>query len=220
MTHKLIVFDWNGTLLADTLPSLKASNACLEFYGRPPITMERFRETFNFPILHFYKLNGISTDEMLARKEESNIVFQSSYEALAANTRLRKGARELLQWCNDQGHTCMILSNYMTDKITAHLHRLKIRHHFADISAHDCDGTTILHKTTKAQRLSEYMLKRNYKPAETIIIGDSTEEPEIARQLGLTSIGITDGAISRPRLKKAAPNHMINTLSQCKPLIQ
>ncbi len=219
MTSKLIVFDWNGTLLADTVPSWKASNICLEFFGRKAISLAHFRDTFTFPVIHFYTLNHISVDEMLARKDESNVVFQSAYERLAAKARLRKGARELLEYCKTQNYTCIILSNYVTDKITAHLKRLGIEDYFQFVSAHDCDGTTILQSTTKIQRLSDYMTKRGYKPQDTVIIGDSHEEPDIARHLGLTSIGITDGYISRTRLKKANPDHIVHHLKDVVSLV-
>ena len=58
MKHKLVVFDWNGTILSDTLHSWKAGNTCLEFYNHPGISLKQYRETFTFPIMHFYKLNG------------------------------------------------------------------------------------------------------------------------------------------------------------------
>lgn len=216
---KLIVFDWNGTLLADTIPSWLASNVCLEFFGREAITLERFRETFHFPVIHFYTLNGVSVDELLARKDEGNAVFQSSYERLAAKARTRSGARELLAFLKEQEFDCIILSNYQTDKIKAHLKRLKIDPYFSYVSAHDCDGTTILQSTTKKERLSEFMVKRGYKPADTMIIGDSMEEPEIARALGLKSVGIFDGCISRERLRAAKPDHLVKHLRDVQVLV-
>lgn len=217
--HKLIVFDWNGTLLSDTIPSWKASNICLEFFGKSPISINHFRETFDFPVLHFYTKNGISVDEMIKRQDESNIVFQDAYESLSAKCRLRKGARRLLQHCHDQEYSCIILSNHVTEKIKTHLKRLKIDHHFKHVDAHNCDGTTILHKTTKTERLSAYMEKNGYEPEDTTIIGDSREEPAIARQLGLTSIGITNGIISTKRLKKSKPHYIVSNLNEIMDLI-
>jgi len=216
---KLIVFDWNGTLLADTIPGWKASNLCLEFFGHTPISLAHFRETFDFPVLHFYTKNGISVDEMLKHQDESNEVFQSSYEQFSANCRLRIGARALLDHCKANDYTCIILSNHVTEKIKTHTDRLNITHYFDYISAHNCDGTTILHKTTKIDRLKTYMNENNYVPEHTTIIGDSCEEPAIARHLNLTSIGITQGVISQTRLKKAAPNHIITNLNEVIDLI-
>ena len=124
----------------------------------------------------------------------------------------------MLKHIKRNGSACIILSNYITEKIDTHLKRLKIDHYFDHISAHDCDGTTILQSTTKVLRLREFMRDQGYNANDTVIIGDTMEEPEIARELGITSIGITDGYISRPRLKQAAPDHIVHRLDTIKTL--
>lgn len=220
MNRKLIVFDWNGTLLSDTRASWLAGNECLKFYGAQPMSLNQYREHFTFPIIHFYKKYGLCVDDILAKKDESNAIFQNAYETLAANARTRRGARALLDWLQTENATSIILSNYVTAKIENHVKRLGLQDYFAYISAHDCDGTTILEKTSKAERLAAFMAKRRFRPQDTIIIGDTTEEPAIARALGLTSIGITDGYISHTRLRKSAPNHIISTLPEAIPIIK
>ncbi len=212
MNKKLFVFDWNGTLLADTVASWKAGNVCMEFYGGQAISLALHRETFCFPILPFYEIHGISAETVLARREEGNDVFQNAYDRFAANARTRTGARALLEHLKARGVECMILSNYRTEKIQQHCARLGIEPYFTAIDAHDCDGTTILQHTTKVTRLKSLMEVHGYAPHEVVIIGDTMEEPEIARALGLTSIGITDGYISRRRLREAAPDFIVHRL--------
>jgi phosphoglycolate phosphatase len=211
---KLAVFDWNGTLLADTVQSWKAGNVCLEFYGGKAISLAQYRETFTFPIIHFYKKNGLEVDHVLKHKDAANTVFQAEYERLSATARTRTGTRSLLEWLRVRDVDCMILSNYRTQKIAAHCRRLGIDHYFKDISAYDCDGSTIMHSATKNERLSAYMKQRGFRPQDTVIIGDSTEEPDIARHLALSSIGILDGYITPARLRAARPDHVIRSLSK------
>tara|TARA_B100001989_G_C24541855_1_gene468092 strand:- start:910 stop:1590 length:681 start_codon:yes stop_codon:yes gene_type:complete len=219
-SQKLAIFDWNGTLIADTKPAWVASNACLKFYGVGPITFQKQRETFDFPILHYYKRNGCDIDRVLATKDEANEIFQNEYDRLAANARTRSGTRELLDWLQGHNIDCMILSNYLTVKIESHLKRLKIRDYFSYISAHNCDGTSILSSTSKLERLSDFMIKRGYQPKNAFIIGDSMEEPDIGRHMGVTSIGITGGCITEKRLRKAKPDHLITHLSQTKSILK
>ena len=212
MKHKkLIVFDWNGTILSDTIPCWKASNACLEFFGVAPISLKRYRETTHFPVLHFYKLNGACVDMVLEKQEEANTVFYEHYTKLSQNCRTRSGVRALLQWLKKQEMDRTILSNYVTEEIEKQLQRLKIDHYFSHVCGNGHGGTVLEH-ATKPKRLSDYMLKRGYHAANTWLIGDSTEEPEIAHQLGLKSISITGGYFSTPRLKAANPTHIVNNL--------
>lgn len=187
---------------------------CLEFYGGQAISMKTHRDTFCFPIIPFYEKHGVSEETVLERRDEGNAVFQDTYEQLAAKARTRHGARKLLEYLNEQDAECIILSNYITERIDRHLKRLKIEHYFSYVSAHDCDGTTILQSTTKVLRLRDYMATSGHAPEDTIIIGDTMEEPEIARALGITSIGITDGYISRARLREAAPDHIVQRLDE------
>lgn len=212
--QKLAIFDWNGTLIADTAPAWVASNKCLEFYGCAPISMQRQRETFDFPVIHYYKNNGISIDKVLETKEESNEIFQNEYDRLAANVRTRRGARDLLEWLHARNVTCIILSNYLVPKIENHLARLKIEKYFSVISANTCNGTSILSGTSKLERLSDFMVKRGYHTSNAFIIGDSKEEPDIGRHMGITSIGITGGCITEKRLRAAKPDHVIHALPQ------
>lgn len=218
-SRKLAIFDWNGTLIADTKPAWIASNACLEFYGVGPITYQKQRETFDFPILHYYKRNGCDIDRVLATKDEANEIFQREYDRLAAKARTRSGTRDLLEWLKNHNVDCMILSNYLTEKIENHLNRLKIRDYFGHISAHNCDGTSILSATSKLERISDFIVKRGYQPKNAFIIGDSMEEPDIGRHMGITSIGITGGCITEKRLRKARPDHFITHLGQTKTIL-
>lgn len=218
-TKKLAIFDWNGTLIADTKIAWVASNECLKFYGKEPISYAQQLETFDFPIIHYYKNNGVSVDDVLRTKDEANEIFQTHYDRMAAKARTRRGTRELLEWLKDNDVNCIILSNYLTVKIEAHLERLKIRDYFSFISANNCNGTSILNSTSKLERLSDYMTKRGYHPDNAFIIGDSKEEPDIGRHLGLTSIGITGGCINERRLRGAKPSHVIGSLQEVPPLL-
>lgn len=218
--RKLAIFDWNGTLIADTKIAWVASNACLEFYGVPPITLKKQRETFDFPIIHYYKRNGCDIDRVLQTRTQANEIFQGLYEKMAANVRTRRGARELLGWLNASGFTCIILSNYLSVKIEPQLERLQLKQFFSYVSANNCDGTTILSATNKLERLSEFMVKRGYSPNNAFIIGDSMEEPDIGRKLGISSIGITGGCISEGRLRRASPDYTVNALPEVRAIVE
>jgi phosphoglycolate phosphatase len=218
MTKRLFVFDWNGTILSDTVPSWKAGNVALEFYGVKPIPLQLHRETFCFPIVPFYEIHGVSEKEVMERREEGNEAFQAAYSEFAKNARTRTGARVLLDHLNDQGAECIILSNYLTTRIQEHLDRLKIGHYFSHVSGYDCDGTTILKSTTKTLRLRSYMEEQGYASDHVVIIGDTMEEPEIARELDITSVGITGGYITERRLREARPDYIVDRLDAIKTL--
>jgi phosphoglycolate phosphatase-like HAD superfamily hydrolase len=211
---KLAIFDWNGTLIADTAMAWKATLLCLEYYDCPPISLKTQRETFDFPIINFYQRNGCDLKQVMATKEESNEIYQTHYDKLSSKARTRQGARELLDWLTQRDIPCIILSNFIEDKINNHLERLNIRHYFSHISANNCNGITILDTMNKFERLSAFLNEHGYRPDNAVIFGDSKEEPDIGRRLGITSIGITNGCINEKRLRAAKPDHVISALPQ------
>lgn len=216
---KLIVFDWNGTILADTLPCWRASNMCLEFFGAAPISLKQYQDTAEFPVIHFYTRNGVCVDSVLKKQKEANALFYENYQARIKNVRTRQGTRALLGWLNDAGYDCTILSNYMTDEIKIMLKKMKLEQYFVHVCGNE-DGNTVLRHATKKERLSNFMLKRGYRAQNTWIIGDSTEEPQIAHHLGLKSVSITGGYFSKKRLRAAEPNFIVGNLKDVIEILQ
>jgi len=91
---------------------------------------------------------------------------------------------------------------------------LKVRKYFSHVSANSCNGVTVLDTMNKSERLETFMSEHGYSNSNTVIVGDSKEEPEIGRKLGITSIGITNGCINEKRLRAAKPDHVISALPQ------
>ncbi|MBI2599078.1 HAD family hydrolase, partial [Candidatus Curtissbacteria bacterium] len=67
---------------------------------------------------------------------------------------------------------------------------------------------------------SKFAIDNKLKSSEVLVIGDTTEEVEIAKSLGCISVAITDGNVSTARLKAAKPNYLINNLKEIIPIIE
>lgn len=218
MTY-LAVFDWNGTLFADTDATLVATNACLDFFNVPPITMERLQEIFTFPLIHFYERVGVHPDAYLKHAEQEGNHFVTRYEQAARDCSLAKGAHELLTWLRDHDVSCMILSNHLQPCLDRDVARLGITAYMDCVSGNP-DYATITQGLNKQTRLESYIRQNGYAPEKTFIIGDSHEESELARHLGLLGIGITGGLTSRARLERAGANHLIDCLTEVRPILE
>jgi len=58
------------------------------------------------------------------------------------------------------------------------------------------------------------MKVKKHKKDDIIIVGDSLEEIEIGKNLGIKTVAITNGYVSTARLKAAKPDFLINTLTE------
>ncbi len=113
-----------------------------------------------------------------------------------------------------------ILSNHIVDPIRTQLRRLEIEHFFAEVLAY-ADRATQFKDMTKGERLRRYRVAQRHRgPQDTMIVGDTVEEIQIAREQGLISVAITGGCASEERLRAENPDYLIHSLHGLKPILQ
>lgn len=67
---------------------------------------------------------------------------------------------------------------------------------------------------SKLEKLRNYMQDNKLSKEEVLIVGDSLEEIEIGKELGIRTVAVTDGFCSTKRLKAAKPDYLINSLKE------
>ena len=207
---KLVVFDWNGTLLADLAAVVEATNVVLSRYDVAPISVRQYQETHEIPLKHMHKKFGIDEKRYENNMLESNRAFHDFYEPRVAKARTRSGTRQTMEKLHSLGMERIILSNHTIEGVYLQLERLKLAHHFETILANDDIVTS--HYTGKEHRLKDYLELHKISPAQTVIVGDTTEEIRIGHHLGLKTVAITGGYNTPQRLKAAGPDAIINKL--------
>ena len=220
MKYKLAIFDWNGTLIDDSFANHVGSNATFKVAGRPPITMEEYRDTMDFPLIHFYNRNGIDTDTYLSQTALFNDAFMNAYKVEQEKAGLRRGALEVLDHLLDRGVTLMILSNHIQEHLEEQMARLHVHAKFKHICGNPVFRSEELTKMTKLGRLQKLIAEHGYNMNEAFIIGDSLEEPDIAKTMGMTCVSVTWGCFSEERLRKSPTHHIIHELSELLPVLE
>ena len=138
---KLVAFDWNGTLLADTRMNLEVSNINFKKYGLKPIKLSEFRQTFDIPISKFWISHGGKIKDI----SNQAINFHQIYETKVDKCRLRVGSRDLLEWLENVRIKQMIYSNHIAPDIIKQLMRLNIFEYFDEILARSAGEHTQVH---------------------------------------------------------------------------
>lgn len=213
-----VIFDWNGTLLADTRLMLRATNATLATLNKEPVSMEAYRAAYNIPFDQMYVSFGCTKEEVHARQAEVFETYGLCYESGANALRTRRGASELLSALKESGHKTAILSNYVVDKIEPQAERLGLLSHFDAILANRSEYKDTLKKCTKGERLQAFI--EAHKTERALIVGDTVEEIEIARQYGFMSIAIENGSCTRSRLRQCKPDFQVGSLRQIMPIVR
>lgn len=196
-----------------------ATNASLAFFGKAPITREEEQEHFTFPLIHFYEKMGIGVDQYLEHAEDVGNLFNKVYMEESAKCGLREGVVDLLDWLKTRGVVCTILSNHRDHLLKADVERLGVTRYFDDISG-NADPATIVQGLSKQVRLEAYLKHKALDADRAFIIGDSHEEPELARRLGLTGISISGGLMTEARLKRAGADYRVDHMGEVRPILE
>jgi phosphoglycolate phosphatase-like HAD superfamily hydrolase len=213
--ERLIVFDWNGTLLADAADCLYAMNKVLEKLGSRKVTMAQYRRHYTMPLDKLYHAVGVDPRVLTARENEIHPLYHATYSAL--NIKLRRGAKAMLKTVRKSACKSVILSNYVVERIERQAENFGIREHFDDIIAfHSGDAT--FRRRVKGEYLKDYL--KASPASEGIIVGDTEEEIEIGRDLGMVTIAITDGMCSTSRLRGMKPDFLIRELGQIPAIVR
>lgn len=113
----------------------------------------------------------------------------------------------------------MILSNHLQHCLEADVARLGITPYMQYVSG-NLEAATLVHGLSKQIRLEAYMKKHDFTADKAFIIGDSHEEPEVAKRLGLLGISIAGGLLSGRRLEKYKKDYVIQKLAEVRPILE
>lgn len=210
---KLVTFDWNGTIFPDTRAVLECVNIVFKQLNLKSVSLKSFRDHFDVPITRTYL--GLGAPKELLKNKSSEIVkiFHASYEVRAAKIRTRAYAKELLKWLSKKHIKSIIFSNHINEPIRKQLKRLKINHYFSDILANSELDSSIKGRN-KQDKLKIYMHDNKLSKKDVLIVGDTLEEIEIGKELGIKTVAITHGFCSIKRLKATKPDYLINSLKE------
>lgn len=205
MKFKLVIFDWNGTLLDDVKTSY---HSVIEIFARfklPAPPLETMRSTADF--MAFYHDHGIpqriNWGDLNGIREE---VFFKRWHEL----RLHQGAFDALQHCRATKLATSIISAEIPRLLEKAVWEFKL----VRLLDHFCGGAW-----PKELEFAKAMERFGAKPEETLLIDDNTHGLEAGKKIGFTTVGATYGYMPKEHLAKARPDFFIDSLAELLPLI-
>lgn len=71
----------------------------------------------------------------------------------------------------------------------------------------------------KIHHLADLMKRNNMKAKDTIIVGDTNNEIEAARSVGIKVVSVTWGLCSEKNLKQYNPDYIVNTVGKLEKIL-
>lgn len=194
MKYKHIIWDWNGTLLNDLDMAIESMNTILDQHGIQKLDQQRYLQEFGFPVHDYYDRIGLNKEK--TPFEEISKVFIKNYDSRLHGTTLHLHVEEVLKELKSIGMTQSILSASQEQDLHKIVKDFGIADYFTSMV-----GLDNHHARSKVERGLEWMKDCGIKSEETIMIGDTLHDLEVAKSLGCDCILVSHGHQHRRRLE-------------------
>ena len=176
--YRAVIWDWNGTLIDDFQASLDTSNEILRRRGMPPITREQYYSFMGYPISKFWEtLFDLEVTPMSEIGRDYYEIYPSFDSTLC------DGAEDLLRRLNGAGVCQAILSSAHRDLIDEKLAESGIAPYFDTVlTAGD------LLAGSKTERGAAWLGSKHFTPRDVVVIGDTLNDFDAAREMGTDCI--------------------------------
>lgn len=195
MKIRNIIWDWNGTLVNDTPAAHSTFNHLLETKIGRSISLEGYREIYQHPIENMYRSAGF--DLKVHPYEDLCHEFHLRYTELSKEIGLQHDSLSTLEWFRSRACRQFILSALPHELLTAAVDKFEVREFFEVIS-----GLADNLGRGKIDTGTLLLAAQELKPEETVLIGDSSHDAEVADTLGISCILVARGFESRSRLEQ------------------
>ena len=208
---KHIIWDWNGTMLDDRWLTIAAMNIVLARRNMAELTEDRYLQLFTFPVIEYYRRLGFDFDKEPFSVSGSE--FINEYNARAFEPQLHDGIIDLIAELNENGVSHSILSassQKILNKLAKHHN---INHYFIAVLGQDNH-----YAYGKIETGKMWINKLGIAPKNTLFIGDTEHDLEVANAIGSHCALLSWGHSSTERLENRGIN-VFDAMSDLKSLI-
>jgi len=188
-----VIWDWNGTLLDDVDLARGIVNELFVDHGVQPMSHERYIGLFDFPVRAYYERAGM--DFSRVSFESLSETFCDQFERRLADAALFPAAVPVLSSVRHQGMAQYVLSGTEHGMLCRMLSDFGLQATFNGIKGMS-DGLASGKISGGRDLIAEFGIEAD----GTLMIGDTTHDFEVARELGLDCALLTTGHQSAERL--------------------
>lgn len=209
MQPKLMIWDWNGTILDDTEACRQIANKMLSERGLKPFAdRQAYRAVFGFPIKEYYAKCGYTyeTESYETVADEFVLLYAEAFKTCP----LMRGALETLTAVREAGIRQVLLSATKQSQLSEQVAQFpELRPFFTDIL-----GIQDHYAFSKAHLAADFIASCGLKSEQTLFIGDTDHDCEVSAAVGAPCLLIANGHQSRERLEKTSAVAVLDDISE------
>lgn len=201
---KNIIFDWSGTLSDDLISNYIAVMETFKKLGLEILTLEEFKKEFTLPYMEFYK--KFKKDVSKKRVKE----LYTKEIGLTDKSKPFLKVKETLKFLKQKKIKMVLLSSCLQKQLEEDIENYKFQNYFIDVN-----GSVY----NKVEAITEVIRRNNFKPEETIYIGDMTHDIDAGKKAGVITVVVSYGYQSKEKLLEKNPDFLIENLRELKNII-
>lgn len=211
--YKLVIFDWDGTLMDSVARIVSSMRSAAMEVGVPMPTEEQAKNII-----------GMSLPEALhqlfpSRTEEQDLKLRATYkkyyvELDSTPTPLFEHAINLLEQLQSSGKYLAVATGKGREGLERVFDTTKTKHYF---HTSKCAGECL--SKPDPQMITTILAELEIAPEHAVVIGDTTYDMGMAENAGVDRIGITHGVHDRETLAKFQPKVIVDSLLELSSLL-
>lgn len=214
MTFKLIVFDWDGTLMDSETKIVTCIQAAFGDVGAPPPSAEAARNIIGLG-LHEATVELWPEADEVRRKR---VVERYRHHFLDANqtpSTLFPGARELVDWLAECGYLLAVATGKSRRGLSDALEATGLGDRF---HATRCADETS--SKPHPEMLLQLMGELGVQGSDTLMVGDTEYDMQMAQNAGASALAVCYGVHEKDRLLAQRPLDCLEKLCDMRPWLE
>ncbi len=206
--YKLIVFDWDGTLMDSEDKIVASASAALSDLSLPPVPRDRIRNIIGLGLREAVETLLPGRSDSFYRQYIDRYRFHF-LEADSTPMPLFEGVVESLNSLRDQGYLLAVATGKSRRGLDRVLDETGLGHLFEATRCAD-EAPSKPHPGM----LEELMDELRVPPATTLMVGDTEYDLQMARNAGTAAVAVCYGVHERHRLLEFAPLACLDAIDE------
>lgn len=207
MKAKVVIFDWDGTLVDSVEHIAESLHQAATELGYPAREREAYRDIIGLGMVEALEklYPGISRDQMNSIREGYARYF---FSKVTTPQNVFAGMADVVSDIRGAGLGCSVATGKSRRGLDVALVSSGLGEHF-DITR--CADET--RSKPDPRMLEEIVRFYNIDPSEAVMIGDTRYDLDMAQRIGMPSIGVEWGVHKRDVLSEYAPHAVVDTVA-------
>lgn len=205
--YRLVVFDWDGTILDTTAAIVISIQYAAEKLGLPVPSAKKCRSVIGLGWRDAIRIVAPTCPP--EEFQQFGAFYVERYKPEEPKVHLFEGIRALFEDMRAKGITLAIATGKSRRGLNGVLELTGIGEYFSETATADENPS----KPDPAM-LERIGLATGFTPEETIMVGDTTHDLAMARAWGCRGIGVTYGAMTREMLSREPAAAIVDSVAE------